>query len=88
MNECLQERSRLHEARDNVRQERDSLQEQVVLLIRDKGALTAELDSLRRQKDSMLLDMTEKVQEMDRYGLPQATEGLHAARDDGEGSGN
>ncbi len=57
----------MHEARDNVRQERDTLQEQVVLLIRDKGALTAELESLRRQKDSMLLEMTEKVQEMDRY---------------------
>jgi hypothetical protein len=65
----------LHEARDNVRQERDTLQEQVVLLIRDKGALTTELDSLRRQKDSMLLEMTEKVQEMDRYRAEGKEEG-------------
>jgi hypothetical protein len=68
-----------------VRQERDSLQEQVVLLIRDKGALTTELDSLRRQKDAMLLEMTEKVQEMDRYRAEGKIERGREGRREGEG---
>ncbi len=63
-----------------MRQERDSLQEQVVLLIRDKGALTTELDSLRRQRDSMLLEMTEKVQEMDRYRVEGKEGGKEGGR--------